>query len=319
MTCCILKRNSISLPSPKKSSLRIKSYNQSKKHQIIIFVWCYWDAAQIHVYLDRGDKSHIKDSNSWIFELCDDHNVTADPTIAKVTQIASVAPTASLRLKFSETHPELHTLLVPLAERLNLTLYSMEMYFIGCPPDDNMCRYVFENCRHAQSLIYHRDTTRDFTLDPDTMGTYSFIEIDISSVPWITVEHLRKCFDNCKYVELSDTEFSAEDVNGFLKHWIEGSKIETLFLSQNDPEFEVMTDLLAGITAVSHPDVHDKTFSHIANPGYVIKNAEGIEAVIHITDGQFYLTTDFDIVDENFSGEVSLDEEKEEEDYDGED
>ncbi|EGT36444.1 hypothetical protein CAEBREN_15101 [Caenorhabditis brenneri] len=149
------------------------------------------------------------------------------------------------------------------------------------------------------------------------MGSYSFDVLEISEVPWITGNHLRKCFDNCKFIELSNTKLSAQELNDFLKYWIEGSGVQKFLLFANEP-FLQMADILVGITSVSHPYVHDKAFVEIANPGYVIKNTEGLEAVIHLTDGAFYLTTDFEIVDENFIfEEISVDDE--EEDSDGED
>ncbi|CAL2052248.1 unnamed protein product [Caenorhabditis brenneri] len=302
----------------KKVTLIFKRYNQIRKHKLMIFPWCDCYSARIYVYIDRGDNSNIKDSNSWVYNLGDDNNVIVDPMITQVTHIANIAPTASLRLKFADTHPDVHTTFIPLAERLSLTLNSVEMCFIGAEPDDDMFRYVFENCRHAQTLMYHRNTTNGFTMDPDSMGSYSFDFLDISYGPWITTNHLKKCFNNCKYVELSNTKLSSQELNAFLTQWIQGSKIQELWLGENEHLFE-MAYVLVGITSVSHPYVHDKTFSHVATPGYVIKNIEGLEAVIHLTEGYFFLTTNFTIVDENYSLEVSFNDEEEEEDYDGED
>ncbi|CAL2052249.1 unnamed protein product [Caenorhabditis brenneri] len=149
------------------------------------------------------------------------------------------------------------------------------------------------------------------------MGSYSFDVLELSEVPWITGNHLRKCFTNCKNIEFTTTKLSAQEINDFLKHWIEGSGVQKFLLISNEPILQI-ADVLLGITSVSHPYVHDKAFVEIANPGYIIKNTEGLEAVIHLTDDAFHLSTDFEIVDENYSLKVSY-RNYEKEDYDGED
>ncbi|CAL2052250.1 unnamed protein product [Caenorhabditis brenneri] len=294
----------------KKSSLIVKRYNQIKKHNLVIFLRCHNNPARIYVYIDRGNKSHLTNSNSWVYNLGDENNVIVDPTITQITHIASVAPTASLRLEFGEM--PLERAFIPLAQRLNLTLKSVEKYFMGNLLEKELCRWVFENCRHAQRLIYYFETTFDFTMEPETMESYSFEVLDISDATWVTGNHLIKCFTNCKDIEFTNTKLTDQEMNDFLKHWIvEGSKIQKFLLTENILHFET-ADVLVGITYVSYPYVHDKTLDKIAKPGYVIKNTEGLEAVVHLTNDMFHLTTDFEIVDKNFRVEESSDDDEEE-------
>ncbi|EGT36459.1 hypothetical protein CAEBREN_13095 [Caenorhabditis brenneri] len=291
----------------KKSSFVVKRYNRIKKHNLVIFLRCDNNPARIYVYIDRGNKSHVCNCNSWVFDLGDANNVIVDPTITQITHIASVAPTASLRLQFGEM--PLERAFIPLAQRLNLTLKSVEKYFIGDGPDDELCRWVFENCRHAQRLIYHFENSIGFTMEPETMGSYSFEVLDISEANWVTGIHLTHCFTNCKNVEFMSANLTDQEMNDYLKHWIEeGSKNQKFFITDNRPFFE-RADIFVGITYVSYPYVHDKTLDKIAKPGFVIKNTEGLEAVVHLTDDSFHLTTDFEIVDENFRDEDSSDDE----------
>ncbi|EGT47728.1 hypothetical protein CAEBREN_19029 [Caenorhabditis brenneri] len=283
----------------KKVLMTIQRDKQIKKHRMILFICFTNRSGRVCVRVDQS----CVENNYWEYVYGNVRDAVDEPMIAQITHLAKVSQNFLVSIKISQTDPGMLSTFVSLVQRLNLILDLIEVWDELGEPRDDVCRYVFEECGHTYNLVYGGYTTHDFTLDADSMGPYPMESFRISHARWLSVYHVKKWLNNCECIRLDYCWDSAVEVNSFLKNWIAKSKIQKFWLRFCRLDF-ALTDVLHGIPSVSQNYIHHKEANVVITDGRIIKQTNGVEALVCMVYFQFSLmfslTTKFEIVDEFF-------------------
>ncbi|EGT53442.1 hypothetical protein CAEBREN_08087 [Caenorhabditis brenneri] len=109
--------------------------------------------------------------------------------------------------------------------------------------------YLLRECH--DSFIIHLispPANENFRTDVSEFPKFCNKHVIIGESKWVTVKHLEECFMDCKELEICYTRFTPEDLNSFLKRWIQGSKIK--YASIDLKKTRDFRSIVQGITAI---------------------------------------------------------------------
>ncbi|EGT58398.1 hypothetical protein CAEBREN_22053 [Caenorhabditis brenneri] len=215
--------------------------------------------------------------------------------------------------------------LIPLTKNLNLKRGKLTV--LTEEVDDELCRFIFNECKDFKRLWLYCETSPDFEISPEQIGIIRNDQFVIDN-PWFSMNHVLHCCMNCKKLDLSSLIFSVTEGNTFLRNWIQGSEVGFMHCGISG---EVnMEALLEGITSIREPEVMTSLNGIGWTPYsdcFIIEQSNGVKGVVFVCwNNLFVLSTvfeldngekygklrEFDVIevdDESADGDVFMDEE----------
>ncbi|EGT53451.1 hypothetical protein CAEBREN_22334 [Caenorhabditis brenneri] len=178
----------------------------------------------------------------------------------------------------------------------------LKIQHLFCENDSSDELYVFlmKECSDCLKFCLLSSPASDyFQLDVTDCPKFNSEDITITNSKWMTVKHLEECFMNCKTLWLKDSLFTPEDLNSFLKRWIQGSKIDSASIDLK--KTSNFRSIVQGMTAIPIRGAQNEysRFPHKFGNGhcFLIKNLSGKEALVYKPNqiDCMTLTTDFSL------------------------
>ncbi|EFO99926.1 hypothetical protein CRE_18915 [Caenorhabditis remanei] len=93
---------------------------------------------------------------------------------------------------------------------------------------------ILERCKYTQGLSLFVSNTKDYS--PSKQPNFNVDSVHIYHSYWIKPIHFMAM--NCKYIILQESLLTNEDINTFLKHWMNGGcfPLKNLFIRNEEPE-----------------------------------------------------------------------------------
>ncbi|EGT36943.1 hypothetical protein CAEBREN_23554 [Caenorhabditis brenneri] len=172
----------------------------------------------------------------------------------------------------------------------NLTLYT----HIDGQTNDELYLYILKKCCHYSRLYIYMDTTANFKLPVSDCPMFSCDELVLTKPHWATVDHFATNLENVKQLVISETQFNAKEANKFIKSWINGSRIEGLILDlKDDTVFRRVFRDIDDAIEIREAVVHCYLCHFEEGEAFVVKQADGKEAIVYEMDDSLFLQTEF--------------------------
>ncbi|CAL2027650.1 unnamed protein product [Caenorhabditis brenneri] len=211
-----------------------------------------------------------------------------------IVQVAAVFSDLAIDLDgYQAPHPRYLMDLVLFSKSLNLKLAFI--YVSSYTPDDELCKFIFQECNNFQRVALFCNTSSDFEIIPEQIPAFHSDQFVIHD-PWFTMNHVLQSFMNCKKLELS-LSFSVTELNAFFQSWIQGSGVHVLRCEiAGDIDME---GILNGITALPKPEVmisFDGYGTNRYSECFIIEQSNGTKGVVGVyRNNSFFLSTVFEL------------------------
>ncbi|CAI2353145.1 unnamed protein product [Caenorhabditis sp. 36 PRJEB53466] len=117
---------------------------------------------------------------------------------------------------------------------------ALDLFIVtGVCLNEEDARFILDNCRATHHILLNFEFPRTFQHDIK-LSSSGFGCIHSH---WLTIDNLISL--DCALIQLYGSEFTQQDLNQFVKHWIAGAnpRLEALLIYRNLPENVLLNDL----------------------------------------------------------------------------
>ncbi|EGT47723.1 hypothetical protein CAEBREN_06422 [Caenorhabditis brenneri] len=181
------------------------------------------------------------------------------------------------------------------------------------PPNDELCENVMNIGRQIRTLYLDMKTSDGYVYDPPANLSCNFEKVTIKRAKWVTKDIFIKLFLHCTQVELSNKNFSNEDLAAIFVEWSQSSSMQYMKLHSEDetnPQ-KSLTDVVGslpealpvekaavrvdGMRGVKRNEFKRVSFSE--GRAYRITGSDDKNYIVFYCKNYLYLTTKFEEVD----------------------
>ncbi|CAL2048328.1 unnamed protein product [Caenorhabditis brenneri] len=164
------------------------------------------------------------------------------------------------------------------------------------PPNDELCENVMNIGRQIRTLYLDMKTSDGYVYDPPANLSCNFEKVTIKRAKWVTKDIFIKLFLHCTQVELSNKNFSNEDLAAIFVEWSQSSLMQYMKLHSED-ETNPQKSLTDVVGSLPEALPVEKAAVRVDGRAYRITGSDGKNYLIFYCKDYLYLTPKFEDVD----------------------